>query len=83
MPWLKDIASGADAECRLLGAREAKARALLRLLGRVSVHQLVAFCNGRQEGQALAARLQAAGFPATFISGALPRLPQLPLCGSA
>lgn len=50
-------------------AFEEKVRGLLRVFTRVLFHQAVLFCNRKEDAEALAQRLVAAGYPSAYISG--------------
>eukprot|EP00192_Tetraselmis_astigmatica_P003009 CAMPEP_0117660316 /NCGR_PEP_ID=MMETSP0804-20121206/6904_1 /TAXON_ID=1074897 /ORGANISM="Tetraselmis astigmatica, Strain CCMP880" /LENGTH=586 /DNA_ID=CAMNT_0005467039 /DNA_START=134 /DNA_END=1891 /DNA_ORIENTATION=+ len=50
-----------------------KLDSLLNLLGGMTFHQAVVFCNRREQGEWLAEKLTAAAFPAVYISGGRPQ----------
>lgn len=61
---------------------EAKRDHLVALLERVPFHQCVVFTNHQSHGQDLAQELTDAGWPARFMSGALPQRQRLAAIGS-
>lgn len=63
--FFHQLPEGLDGDALL----EAKVQQLLRVLSTTTFHQALVFCNGRPEGQALANRLCALGYPSVFVSG--------------